>query len=143
VEPGAAAPRANDRAHDSTSETFGIRSIEWGASFGLRLNGETIELTLTPTPTLSLGLGLGLGLSLSLSLTIGKPIKLRGGCVHHDNGPLGAATIDRAETRRVELLKANGAASTLVHRAPRPAHRAPHTAHCAPRTTCLSPHVRL
>ena len=28
--------------------------------------------------------------------------------MHHDNGPLGAATIDRAETRRVELLKANG-----------------------------------
>ena len=48
-----AAPRANDRAHDSTSETFGIRSIEWGASFGLRLNGETIELTLTLTPTLT------------------------------------------------------------------------------------------
>ena len=29
-----------------------------------------------------------------------------GGCVHHDNGPLGAATIDRAEERRVENLKA-------------------------------------
>ena len=28
--------------------------------------------------------------------------------MHHDNGPLGAATIDRAEARRVELLKANG-----------------------------------
>lgn len=38
----------------------------------------------------------------------GKPIKLRGGCIHHDNGPLGAATIDRAEERRVELLKKSG-----------------------------------
>lgn len=38
----------------------------------------------------------------------GKSIELRGGCVHHDNGPLGAATIDRAEERRVELLKKNG-----------------------------------
>ncbi len=38
----------------------------------------------------------------------GKPIELRGGCVHHDNGPLGAATIDRAEERRVELLKQFG-----------------------------------
>ena len=27
---------------------------------------------------------------------------------HHDNGPLGSAAIDRAEERRVELLKANG-----------------------------------
>lgn len=38
----------------------------------------------------------------------GKPILLRGGCMHHDNGPLGAATIDRAEIRRVQLLKSYG-----------------------------------
>ena len=38
----------------------------------------------------------------------GEGIKLRGGCVHHDNGPLGAACIPRAEERRVEILKANG-----------------------------------
>ena len=38
----------------------------------------------------------------------GEPIDLRGACVHHDNGPIGAATIDRAEERRVELLKAAG-----------------------------------
>ena len=38
----------------------------------------------------------------------GKPLKLKGGCVHHDNGLLGAASIDRAEERKVELLKANG-----------------------------------
>ena len=38
----------------------------------------------------------------------GKPIELRGGCVHHDNGPLGSATIDRAEERKVELLKQFG-----------------------------------
>lgn len=38
----------------------------------------------------------------------GKSIELRGGCVHHDNGPLGAAAIDRAEERRVELLKQFG-----------------------------------
>jgi beta-galactosidase len=37
-----------------------------------------------------------------------EPVLLRGACVHHDNGPLGAATIDRAEERRVELLKAAG-----------------------------------
>ena len=38
----------------------------------------------------------------------GKEMKLKGGCVHHDNGILGAAAIDRAEERRIELLKANG-----------------------------------
>lgn len=38
----------------------------------------------------------------------GEPLKLQGGCVHHDNGPLGSACIPRAEERRVEILKANG-----------------------------------
>lgn len=38
----------------------------------------------------------------------GKNIELRGGCMHHDNGPLGSAAIDRAEERRVELLKKYG-----------------------------------
>ena len=38
----------------------------------------------------------------------GEMLKLKGGCIHHDNGPLGAAAIDRAEERRVELMKANG-----------------------------------
>jgi beta-galactosidase len=38
----------------------------------------------------------------------GRPVDLRGACVHHDNGPLGAATIRRAEERRVELLKDAG-----------------------------------
>jgi beta-galactosidase len=38
----------------------------------------------------------------------GEATLLRGACVHHDNGVLGAATIDRADERRVELLKAAG-----------------------------------
>lgn len=38
----------------------------------------------------------------------GKTIKMNGGCVHHDNGCLGAAAFDRAEERRVELLKLAG-----------------------------------
>jgi beta-galactosidase len=37
-----------------------------------------------------------------------EPVVLRGACVHHDNGVIGAATINRAEERRVELLKAAG-----------------------------------
>jgi beta-galactosidase len=38
----------------------------------------------------------------------GETVKLRGACVHHDNGVLGSATIDRAEERRVELLRQAG-----------------------------------
>lgn len=38
----------------------------------------------------------------------GKSLKLKGGCIHHDNGLLGAAAIDRAEERKVELMLANG-----------------------------------
>ena len=52
----------------------------------------------------------------------GEVMKLRGGCVHHDNGPLGLAAIDRAEERRVELLKANGFnAIRTSHNPPSPA----------------------
>ena len=38
----------------------------------------------------------------------GKPYKMRGACMHHDNGFLGAAAIDRAEERRVQLVKSYG-----------------------------------
>ena len=38
----------------------------------------------------------------------GERVDLRGACIHHDNGPIGAATIARAEERRVERLKAAG-----------------------------------
>ncbi|OHV29160.1 MULTISPECIES: glycoside hydrolase family 2 TIM barrel-domain containing protein [Pseudofrankia] len=38
----------------------------------------------------------------------GRTVKLRGACIHHDNGVIGAATIDRAEERRVEILKQAG-----------------------------------
>jgi beta-galactosidase len=38
----------------------------------------------------------------------GEAVELKGGCLHHDNGLLGACAIDRAEERRVELMKAHG-----------------------------------
>lgn len=37
-----------------------------------------------------------------------EPVLLRGACVHHDNGLVGAATFARADERRVELLKDAG-----------------------------------
>jgi beta-galactosidase len=52
----------------------------------------------------------------------GERFELRGGCVHHDHGPLGAASYDRAEERKVELLKANGFnAVRCAHNPPAPA----------------------
>jgi beta-galactosidase len=38
----------------------------------------------------------------------GRGVKLRGACIHHDNGLLGAAAIAAAEERRVRILKAAG-----------------------------------
>ena len=52
----------------------------------------------------------------------GQAVKLNGGCVHHDNGCLGAAAFDRAEERKVELLKKAG------FNAVRTAHNPPSTA---------------
>jgi beta-galactosidase len=37
-----------------------------------------------------------------------KAIVLKGGCIHHDNGPLGSAAFERAEERKIEILKKNG-----------------------------------
>ena len=61
---------------DSVDTTFGIRTVQWDALHGLRLNGTAV--------------------------------KLRGGCIHHDNGVLGATSFAAAEERRVALLKAAG-----------------------------------
>ena len=52
----------------------------------------------------------------------GKTVKLIGGCIHHDNGPLGSAAIDRAEERKIEVLKNSGFnAIRTAHSPPSPA----------------------
>ena len=38
----------------------------------------------------------------------GKPVKLRGGCIHHDNTLLGACAYPRAEERKIQILKEAG-----------------------------------
>lgn len=38
----------------------------------------------------------------------GKPVLMKGGCLHHDNGLLGAMAFKRAEYRKVQLMKNNG-----------------------------------
>ena len=52
----------------------------------------------------------------------GKSIKLKGGCVHHDFGPLGSASFPQAESRRVSILKSAG------YNAIRCSHNMPSTA---------------
>ncbi|MDD6736786.1 MAG: glycoside hydrolase family 2 TIM barrel-domain containing protein [Prevotella sp.] len=49
----------------------------------------------------------------------GEPMVLNGGCVHHDNGILGAAAFDKAEIRKVILMKDAG------YNAVRTAHNPP------------------
>jgi beta-galactosidase len=52
----------------------------------------------------------------------GVPTLLKGGCVHHDNGILGAASYARSEARKVELHKASGFnAIRCAHNPPSPA----------------------
>jgi beta-galactosidase len=76
--------------------------------------GRVVDEVVTPFGIRSLTWSAEHGLLLN-----GKSIKLTGGSVHHDNGPLGSAAFDRAEERRVELLKAAG------HNAVRTAHNPP------------------
>jgi beta-galactosidase len=79
-----------DKLVDKVETKFGIRTIQFDAVNGFRLNG--------------------------------VKMKLKGGCYHHDNGPLGAKSYDRAEERRVELLKASGYnAIRCSHNPPSPA----------------------
>jgi len=51
----------------------------------------------------------------------GKSVKLKGGCVHHDNGLLGAASYKRSEERKIELMKKSGFnAVRCAHNPPSP-----------------------
>lgn len=65
--------------------------------------GEILDEEMTTFGIRTLTLDADKGLSIN-----GEAVKLRGACIHHDNGVIGAATIDRAEERRVEILKQAG-----------------------------------
>lgn len=66
-------------------------------------NGKTTDKVTVPFGIRTINFDAKTGFTLN-----GKNVLLKGGCLHHDNGFLGAATIDRAEERRVELMKAYG-----------------------------------
>lgn len=79
--------------------------------------GKIIDEVETPFGVRSLAWSVEKGLLLN-----GTSIKLAGGSVHQDNGPLGAAAYDRAEERKVQLLKAAGFnAVRTAHNPPSPA----------------------
>ena len=73
------------------------------AEVALSVNGKPTDAVMTSFGVRTISFSAENGFMLN-----GKKMKLQGGCVHHDNGILGAAAIDRAEERRIELLKANG-----------------------------------
>ncbi len=73
------------------------------AKLVLKQNGKSIDEQTHNFGVRSIHFGAKTGFTLN-----GKSIKLKGGNIHHDNGPLGAMAIDRAEERKIELLKKNG-----------------------------------
>ncbi|MFE3739404.1 glycoside hydrolase family 2 TIM barrel-domain containing protein [Streptomyces sp. NPDC059134] len=75
----------------------------YGCQVTLSADGEQVDSDSTDFGVRSLQLDPERGLRVN-----GRSVKLRGACVHHDNGPLGAATYARAEERRVRILKDAG-----------------------------------
>ncbi len=73
------------------------------ANITLTKNGKTIDQFKQPFGIRSLHFSAEKGFLLN-----GKPILLKGGCVHHDNGLLGAKAFKQAEYRKVSIMKKNG-----------------------------------
>jgi len=69
----------------------------------VRANGRTLDELATTFGVRTVHVSAERGFELN-----GRPLKLLGGNVHADTGVLGAAAFDRAEERKVELLKAAG-----------------------------------
>jgi beta-galactosidase len=73
------------------------------AEVELLSDGKLVDRESVPFGLRTIGWGAERGLLLN-----GRSIKLKGGCVHHDHGLLGAASYPAAEERRVRKLKAAG-----------------------------------
>jgi beta-galactosidase len=79
--------------------------------------GKTVDEVTTPFGVRTIAWSSDRGFLLN-----GAPVKMNGGCIHHDHGPLGVASFDRAEERRIELLKQSGFnAIRTSHNPPSPA----------------------
>ncbi|MBR7040390.1 MAG: DUF4982 domain-containing protein [Clostridia bacterium] len=75
----------------------------YGVSLKLMRGGECLDEHAIKTGFVSIKLDSDRGL-----LVNGEPVKLKGGCVHHDHGILGAAAYPEAEENKALLLKQNG-----------------------------------
>jgi beta-galactosidase len=80
----------------------------------VQVNGKTVDTETTTFGIRSIAWNAQEGFLLN-----GQSINMKGGCVHHDNGIMGAASHPRSEERKVALLKASG------HNAIRCAHNPP------------------
>jgi beta-galactosidase len=91
--------------------------VLYNAIVSVLINDEAVDNYETPFGIRTIKIDAQSGLSIN-----GKPLDMIGGCYHHDNGPLGAASIDRAEERKIEVLKSNGFnAIRTSHNPPSPA----------------------
>lgn len=105
-------PLPNPRLWGADSpHLYGIRSVL------AELDGTTVDSDESVFGVRRLQLDTAHGLRIN-----GETVDLRGACVHHDNGPLGAATTAAAEERKVRLLKAAG--FNAIRSAHNPASRA-------------------
>ncbi len=117
--PGGTVAASADKAMDlaagdrsSASQTFEVKDAQlWSpgephlyrAEIDVLLAGKVVDRSTLSFGIRSIEVGVEQGLRIN-----GEPVKLKGGCAHHDNGILGSAAFDRAEERRVEILKSNG-----------------------------------
>ncbi len=69
----------------------------------LARNGQILDMAEIKSGVRTIAWSAGNGLQIN-----GETVKLRGGCVHHDHGPLGACAFHKAELRRVKKLKELG-----------------------------------
>ncbi len=69
----------------------------------LKKGGEAVDCAVERTGFRQIAYNSAQGLLIN-----GKSVLLKGGCIHHDNGVLGAKTFAEAEARRVRILKEAG-----------------------------------
>lgn len=96
--------RARTRLYVHAPELWDVDSPSlYSVCSELAVNGIVKDIERVPLGIRTLQLDPQNGLRIN-----GRSVKLRGACLHGDNGPLGAAAIGRAETRKIELLKEAG-----------------------------------
>jgi beta-galactosidase len=99
--------QSTDVKQTITLEDPSLWSIEkpsiYKALVTVLVNNKEVEKVITTFGIRSIKFDAATGFALN-----GESMELKGGCFHHDNGPLGSAAIDRAEERKIELLKNAG-----------------------------------